>query len=119
MSTHIYYIVKLCKTPSNNFYDYELPVPHASPQVSKCFALKSFRTAAATVTYCHFVDYIIASRQMANIQMKGILYKKTACLEPVHDNNNSAVQYIIIIPRLGNINSYGDHRNGVYIYIYP
>ena len=58
-------------------------VPGASLRVSKCFALKSFHTVVATVAYCHFVNYVIASRQMVDIQTEGIVYRKLACLEPV------------------------------------
>ena len=59
------------------------PVPRASPWVSKRFALKSFCTAAATVTYATLSIVSLVSRQMADVQMEGILYKNLACLEPV------------------------------------
>ena len=59
------------------------PVQHTSLWVSEHFALKSFRMAAATVTYAILSIASLQNRQIADIQMEGILYEKTACLEPI------------------------------------
>lgn len=54
------------------------------PVDQQTLSRESFHTAAATVTYGHFVNYVIASRQMADVQTEGILYRKPALLEPLH-----------------------------------
>ena len=53
----------------------EETVPRASPWISKRFSLKTFRTAAATVTYAILSITSSLSRQMADVQTEGILYK--------------------------------------------
>ena len=45
--------------------------------VSKRFALKSFRMAAATVSYVISSITSSLSRQMADVKMEGILYKNS------------------------------------------
>ena len=78
-STQIHYIVKLCQMPSNNFHDYKYRSACTACLPMGQFLLCShFRTAVATVTYCHFVNYVITSRQMANTQTDEILFLKTA-----------------------------------------
>ena len=83
-STQIHYIVKLCQVPSNNFHDYKYwSVCTACLPMGQILLCSHFRTAVATVTYCHFVNYVIASRQMTDTQTNEILFLKTAHLEPV------------------------------------
>ena len=50
---------------------------------SVTLSLKSFHIAATTVKYCHFVNDVIASRQMGNIQTEGILYKNGSTSIPL------------------------------------
>lgn len=50
--------------------------------------------AVTSVTYCHFVNYIIVSRQMADVQMKGILYKTSTLVEYEKKVNGSLLNYM-------------------------
>ena len=58
------------------------------PVDQQTLSRESFHTAAATVTYDHFVNYVIASREMADVQTEGILYRKPALLEPFHSESS-------------------------------
>ena len=71
-------IVKLLQ----NFHDckfWRVRTAH-HPVDQKTLTRESFYTAATTVMYGHFVNYIIASKQMADVQSEGILYRKPALL---------------------------------------
>ena len=59
------------------------PVQRTSPWVSEQFALKSFRTAAATMAYAILSITSSLSRQMADVQMEEISYETPARLEPI------------------------------------
>ena len=50
------------------------PVLRTSLWFSECFAVKSFRTAVATETYAVLSITSSLSRQMADVQMEGILH---------------------------------------------